>query len=271
MSLSDVITVSQATRSLVLVGDPQQLEQPIQGSHPDGTAVAALTHLLAGKSTLGKENGLFLERTRRLHPAICDFTSEQFYEGRLRPLEGLERQALHAPAPFDRSGLLFLPVEHKGNQNYSEEEARVVGALVQSWFEAGAEWTNRDGVRARLAWKNILIVVPYNAQIRRLQELLPEVGIGTVDKFQGQEAPVVFYSMVTSSPEEAPRGMEFLYSRNRLNVATSRARCACVLVANPRLLEPECRTPEQMRLANGLCRYVEKAVWVNDKAALGEV
>ena len=107
------------------------------------------------------------------------------------------------------------------------------------------------------------MVVPYNAQIHRLQDLLPGVRIGTVDKFQGQEAAIVIYSMVTSSPEEAPRGMEFLYNRNRLNVATSRARCACVLVASPRLLEPDCRTPGQMRLANVLCRYAERAVWVS--------
>jgi uncharacterized protein len=262
MSLADVLAVSQAARSLVLLGDPQQLEQPIQGSHPDGTAVAALTHLLAGKPTLGKESGLFLERTWRLHPTICDFTSEQFYEGRLRSLDGLERQTLHAPAPFDQSGLYFLPVEHEGNQSSSSEEATAVSALVRSWLEAGAEWTDQEGIRARLTLEGILVVVPYNAQIHQLQTLLPGVKIGTVDKFQGQEAPVVIYSMVTSSPEEAPRGMEFLYNRNRLNVATSRARCACVLVANPRLLEPECRTPRQMRLANALCRYVEKAVWV---------
>jgi len=267
MSLADVLAVSQAATSLVLLGDPQQLEQPIQGSHPEGTAVAALTHLLAGKPTLGKASGLFLERTWRLHPAICDFTSEQFYEGRLRSLEGLERQTFHAPAPFDRSGLFFLPVEHEGNQSSSEEEAKAVGRLVQSWFNAGAEWTNQKGIRGRLSPTDVLVVVPYNAQLRRLQELLPGVRIGTVDKFQGQEAPIVIYSMVTSSPEEAPRGMEFLYNRNRLNVATSRARCACVLVANPRLLEPECHTPGQMRLANALCRYVERAVWVNHQAA----
>ncbi|MGH7485410.1 MAG: DEAD/DEAH box helicase [bacterium] len=218
---------------------------------------------MAGRPTLAKQSGLFLEKTWRLHPAICDFTSEQFYEGRLQSLEGLERQGFHAPAPFNRCGLFFVPVEHDGNQSSSEEEARVVGALVQSWLDAEAEWTDRKGLRKRLTLADVLVVVPYNAQIRPLQELLPGVGIGTVDKFQGQEAPVVIYSMVTSSPEEAPRGMEFLYSRNRLNVATSRARCACVLVANPRLLEAECRTPRQIRLANALCRYVEKAVCVD--------
>lgn len=262
MSLADVLAASQAARSLVLLGDPQQLEQPIQGSHPEGTAVAALTHLLDGRPTLGPESGLFLEETWRLHPAICDFTSNQFYEGRLRSREGLEIQRLHAPAPFDGSGLFFLTVEHKGNQNQSEEEAQAVEALVRSWLAADAGWTDQNGIRRPLEEKNILIVTPYNAQIRLLRQRLPKIEIGTVDKFQGQEAPVVIYSMVTSSPEEAPRGMEFLYSRNRLNVATSRARCACVLVASPRLLEPECRSPRQMRLANALCSYAERAVWV---------
>jgi uncharacterized protein len=262
MSLADVLAVSQAARNLVLLGDPQQLEQPIQGSHPEGTAIAALTHLLDGRPTLAAEAGLFLERTRRLHPEICAFTSEQFYDGRLLPLEGLERQALHAPAPFDRSGLFFLPVEHEGNQNHSEEEAEAIERLWCRWREAGAEWTDQRGVRRPLKEKHILIVTPYNAQTRLLCQRLPGFRIGTVDKFQGQEEPVAIYSMVSSSPEDAPRGMEFLYSRNRLNVATSRARCACVLVASPRLLEPECRSPRQMRLANALCDYVERAVTV---------
>ena len=101
--------------------------------------------------------------------------------------------------------------------------------------------------------------VPYNAQVTDLSERLPGARVGTVDKFQGQEAPVVIYSMTTSSTEEAPRGMEFLYSLNRLNVATSRARCACILVASPRLFEPECQSPRQMQLANAFCRYLELA------------
>lgn len=114
-------------------------------------------------------------------------------------------------------------------------------------------------MEAPLSPADVLIVAPYNAQVGALSERLPEARVGTVDKFQGQEAPVVIYSMTTSTPEDAPRGMEFLYSLHRLNVATSRARCVCILVGSPRLLEPECRTPHQMRLANALCRYVELA------------
>jgi len=120
-------------------------------------------------------------------------------------------------------------------------------------------WTDRLGIPEPLTERDILIVAPYNAQVGALGERLPNARIGTVDKFQGQEAPVVIYSMATSSPDEAPRGMEFLFSLNRLNVATSRARCTCILVASPRLFEPECRTPRQIRLANAFCRYLELA------------
>jgi uncharacterized protein len=111
--------------------------------------------------------------------------------------------------------------------------------------------------RRRLAQEDILIVAPYNAQVAALSRRLPGMRIGTVDKFQGQQAPVVIYSLTTSSPEDAPRGMEFLYSLNRLNVATSRAKAMAILVGSPNLLEPECKTPRQLRLANALCRYVE--------------
>jgi uncharacterized protein len=123
-------------------------------------------------------------------------------------------------------------------------------------------WKDSKGVVKPITLDDIVIVAPYNVHVTALQEALPEARIGTVDKFQGQEKPIVIYSMATSSPEEAPRGMEFLYSLNRLNVATSRAKCACVLVASPRLLEAECRTPRQMKLANAFCRYVEMAEWI---------
>ena len=260
MALADALAVAPAARSVVLLGDPQQLEQPVQGTHPDGCDVAALSHVIGGEPTVAESRGLFLEHTWRLHPALCAFTSEQFYEGRLSSRPGLELQALHAPSPFDRCGLFYLPVDHQGSQNASVEEAEAIATLVEAWLTAGMEWTSRDGVRKTLSLEDVLIVAPYNAQLAVLKRRLPAgARIGTVDKFQGQQAPIVIYSMATSSPEEAPRGMEFLYSRNRLNVATSRAQCACVLVASPRLLLPDCRTPRQMRLANALCRFVEVA------------
>jgi uncharacterized protein len=279
MPLADVLAVSRAAKSLVLLGDPAQLDQPQQGSHPDGVAVSALQHLLGKDRTLPNDRGLFLPRTYRLHPEICKFTSEVFYEGKLKSRPGLDRQALVGDTPFAGSGLWFVPVEHEANQNSSSEEVDEVERIVRSLIEAGVEWINGDGENQRLTLDDILIVAPYTVQVSDLLSRLPQgARVGTVDKFQGQQAPVVIYSMTTSSPEDAPRGMEFLYSLNRLNVATSRARCASILVASERLLEPECRTPRQMRLANALCRYIELAREVRPGddtrrrgAAVGEV
>jgi superfamily I DNA and/or RNA helicase len=131
--------------------------------------------------------------------------------------------------------------------------------LVTDILENGTTWVNREGVEAPVGLEEVLIIAPYNAQVFELQERIPGGRIGTVDKFQGREAPIVIYSMTTSTHSDAPRGMEFLYSANRLNVATSRAKCICVMVASPRLFEVECRTPRQMLLANAFCRYLELA------------
>lgn len=264
MSLANVLAMSPAARSIVLLGDPQQLEQPRKGSHPDGVSVSALDHMLAGHATIQDERGVFLPITWRLCPPIAEFTSELFYENRLKAKDGLERQRLHTKADFDGSGLWVVKVPHDGNRTSSIEEIDVVERLVGQLTARGATWTDKDGKRRQLNGCDILVVAPYNAQVSRLIERLAPTGarIGTVDKFQGQEAPVVIYSMATSRPEDAPRGMEFLYSINRLNVATSRARCTAIIVANERLFQPECRTPRQMKLANAVCRYRELAVSV---------
>ena len=260
ISLANTVAVSQAAKSVVLLGDPQQLEQPKRGSHPDGTDVSALEHLLGEHQTMPPERGLFLETTWRLHPSICAFTSELFYENRLESQEGLDQQGLGGRGAFLGSGLFFVPVEHEGNCNESPEEAEAVAQLIRQLTRKGMSWRDQNGVTKPLTLQDILVVAPYNAHVASILERLPEdARVGTVDRFQGQEAPVVIYSMSTSSPELAPRGMEFLYSASRLNVATSRARCICILVANPKLFEPECRTPRQMKLANAFCRYLEMA------------
>ena len=257
MSLANVLALSQAAKSLVLLGDPQQLEQPLKGSHPEGADVSALGHLLAGAKTVPADKGLFLERTWRLHPAICQFTSELFYENRLQSREGLERQKIEGHPWLGEVGLWFVPVQHDGNQNASAEEVERVAGIVDSLIQPGVNWVDDKGHGRPLQLDDILIVAPYNAQVSDLAVRLPRARIGTVDKFQGQQAPVVIYSLTTSSPEDAPRGMEFLYSLNRLNVATSRAQAMAIVVGSSRILEPECRSPRQMQLANALCRYVE--------------
>jgi uncharacterized protein len=206
------------------------------------------------------DRGLFLDLTWRLHPSICAFTSEIFYEGRLQSRPGLERQRVHGPEPLNGTGLRLVAVEHLGNQTESQEEVEVIAGWIERALEMEATWRDLAGKERPLDWYDILIVAPYNAQVSSLIDRLPMARVGTVDKFQGQEAPIVIYSMTTSTPEDAPRGMGFLYSGNRLNVATSRARCLTVVVANPRLFAPECRTPQQMKLANAFCRYREMAV-----------
>jgi uncharacterized protein len=243
----------------VLLGDPQQLEQPIQGSHPEGTDVSALQHVLGRAATISKEQGLFLEETWRLHPDICSFTSELFYESRLRCHAGLERQEVKSAGWIRGAGLRFLPVSHEGNQSSSPEEADAIVRLVEETMASPASWIDRDGRARELTLEDILIIAPYNSQVFEIQRRLPQARVGTVDKFQGQEAAIVIYSVTTSSHTEAPRGMEFLYSLNRLNVAVSRAKCVCVLVASPAIFEPACTTPRQMQLANAYCRYRELA------------
>jgi superfamily I DNA and/or RNA helicase len=235
----------------------KQLEQPQKGSHPEGSDISALAHLLGGRRTISEEQGLFLAETWRLHPAICRFTSELFYEGRLVSLQGLERQSIQAPPPFSGAGLWFVPVAHQGNQSHSAEEIERVAEIVDFLARDGTTWIDRGGREKPLTRDDILIVAPYNDQVNRLMQRLPGAKVGTVDKFQGQQAAVVIYSMTTSTPEDAPRGMEFLYDLNRFNVATSRARSACIVVGSPALFSPECRTPRQMELANVLCRYAE--------------
>ena len=262
LSLANVLAMAPAARSLVLLGDPQQLEQPAKGSHPEGVGASALEHLLRdygeeAPQTIPRHRGLFLERTHRLPPALCAYTSEMFYESRLGNVPATNANAVGGALEGARLWRSLVP--HEGNQSSSEEEAERVRELYEALLSGGAT-AEVKGERRRLTSHDVMVVSPYNAQLTVIGRKLPTgARVGTVDKFQGQEAPVVIYSMATSSPEDAPRGMEFLYSLSRLNVATSRAQCASIVVASPRLFEPECRTPRQMLLANALCRYAELA------------
>jgi predicted RecB family nuclease len=261
MALPNVLAMSPSAGSIVLLGDPQQLAQPKKAAHPDGVDVSALEHMLAGRATVPEDRGVFLPRTWRMCPTITKFTSETFYEGRLSSEAGLERQVVSGVGELDGAGLRLVFADHDGNRSYSSEEVAIVTDLVKRLTSDGAAWTDKAGITKPLMGSDILIVAPYNAQVSRLVAALKATGAraGTVDKFQGKGAPVVIFSMATSRPEDAPRGMEFLYSLNRLNVATSRARCLAIVVASQWLFEPECRTPRQMELANALCQYREMA------------
>ncbi|HKQ57213.1 MAG TPA: TM0106 family RecB-like putative nuclease, partial [Candidatus Eisenbacteria bacterium] len=260
MSLANVLAIAGAGKNLVLLGDPRQLEQPIQGSHPEGTEVSALDHVIGKHLTIPPDRGLFLAESWRLPPEICSFTSEMFYEGKLHARSAPELQALAGSDRFNGAGLWYVPVEHDANQSSCAEEVEAVEALVAKLLAGGMTWRDRDGATHDLGLDDILVIAPYNAQVADLKAKLPKgARIGTVDKFQGQEAPVVIYSLTSSTPQDAPRGMDFLYDSNRFNVATSRAMCACIVVGSPLLFEPDCQSPKQVKLANAFCRFLEVA------------
>jgi uncharacterized protein len=261
VSLADALGASLAARNVVLLGDPLQLKQVSQAAHPAGTEYSILQHLLGDDETIRPERGIFLDISYRMQPEICDFVSKAVYEGRLHADESTRLHRVESPG-LSGAGLRFVAVTHSGCKRKSPEEAEVVAEAIAQLVQGTV---TLDGNAPRpFAQHDVLVVAPYNAQRRLIGKLLAERGlgdvrVGTVDKFQGQEAPVVFYSMTTSSGEDMPRDMAFLFEKNRLNVAISRAQCMTVLVCSPRLLEVRCNTPEQMVLANLLCLYGETA------------
>jgi len=272
LSLADTLAVSLATKDLVLVGDPQQLKQPTKAAHPGESGLSALEYINHGRDVVPEGYGILLSTTKRMHPSITAFVSEQVYEGKLHSAPGLERQAVSGTDWLSGSGLRWWPVEHSGRTTVAPEEA---SSVVETFYSMlGRDFTNKDGLKSTIAPEDVFLIAPYNMQrteiLRRLAghadakkhgvtEDLMRNRVGTVDKAQGDEAPVVLMSFTSSSAEDISHGMAFLYSKNRFNVAVSRARALVVVFASPQLLDVNCKTIEQVRLANMLCRYVEVA------------
>ena len=269
VSLANVVAMGLSAKNLVLIGDQMQLSQPMQGAHPGGSGVSALEYILGDLATVPLERGVFLEKTWRLHPDICRFISDAVYDGRLEPVSDNKNQVLvlgSGSRAFGRatSGIRFVEVQHEACEQKNELEAQRIRETFESLL--GQHWRDRKGTMRPLTLEDILVVAPYNMQVATLKACLPHgARVGTVDKIQGQQAPVVLISMTTSSGEDIPRNIEFLYSRNRLNVAISRARCLAVVFANPKLLEVTCNTIEQMRLVNTLC-WVKNFADTQEKA-----
>jgi predicted RecB family nuclease len=256
VSLGNLVAMGSSARNIVLVGDQMQLSQPIQGAHPGKSGLSALESLLQDHATVPPDRGIFLAVTRRMHPDVCRFISDAMYEGRLRADPGTASQQLNlnpgADPALKPSGISYVSVDTLDCRQKSEEESDRIQVIFDSLLTQ--RWTDRDGKKSLLSVDDILVVSPYNMQVNLLKSKLPaNARVGTVDKFQGQEAAVVIVSMTTSSAEDMPRNMEFLYSRNRLNVAVSRARSLAIIVASPLLLEAPCTGVEQMRLVNTLC------------------
>lgn len=263
LALIDTLAISQSTKNIILLGDPQQLQQPQQGVHPEGSEVSALEHIINGHQTISDNQGVFLKETWRMHPSICAFDSELFYESKLNARPELANQSILGNSKFAGSGLFYFNVSHSGNTNSSDEEVEVIAKIVADLTKGDVLWNNAKNEQSVITKDDIKIITPYNAQVQKLSEKITGVAVGTVDKFQGQEAPVIIYSVATSSPEDAPKGMDFLYSPNRFNVAVSRARGIFIMVANQAIFEPDCKSPAQIKLANPFCRFVELAKQVS--------
>lgn len=256
VSLANVVAMGGCAHNIVLVGDQMQLAQPVKGAHPGGSGVSALDYLMRDWATVPRDRGILLARTWRMHPALCGFVSAAYYDSRLEPHASTAmQQILGGPGSnegFAGVGLRFAYVEHDECSQRSTEEAERVAELYDALL--GREWVNRLGETNEIGVEDILVVSPYNMQVKLLEETLPPgARVGTVDRFQGQEAAAVLVSMASSSGDQAPRGLTFLFSRNRMNVAISRGRCLATVVASPELTAAACRTLEAMRLVNSLC------------------
>ncbi|HEY6326646.1 MAG TPA: TM0106 family RecB-like putative nuclease [Candidatus Cybelea sp.] len=276
VSLADALAVAQCAHNVVLLGDPSQLAQVSQGRQPLHAGDSVLQHLLGDQHTVKPYRGIFLDVSYRMQPQICAFISDAMYDDRLEPAEATRDHRVTLGSTI-LAGLYYEPIEHSGNGASSPEEAneivRRIALLHGSGMVVDSQPKETAGVPQPLKESDIIVVTPYNAQRRLILEKLRHAGldvrVGTVDKFQGQEAAVVFYSMATSGGEDVPRDVEFLFERNRFNVAISRARAASVLVCSPRLLDFPCRTPEQMALVNLLCAYAEAAAkWGSQPAEM---
>ncbi|TIW20663.1 MAG: hypothetical protein E5V63_31065, partial [Mesorhizobium sp.] len=255
VSVANIVAMGTCAKNIVLIGDPMQLPQPIQGAHPGESGLSSLEYLLAGHNTVPADMGIFLPISRRMHPDVCRFISDIVYESRLASDEGAARQAISSDV-IQSSGVHFVEVQHTGNRQVAVEEIDAIRREMERLI--GARFRDRDGKERSLKLQDILIVAPYNAQVNALRRSLPPGSrIGTVDKFQGQEAPVCMVSMTTSSADEIPRGVDFLFSLNRINVAVSRAQVLALVFGSPRLFEVPCSNVHEMRLVNTLCALRE--------------
>ena len=260
VAVANLVAMATSSRNIVLLGDQMQLAQPIQGNHPGRSGESSLEYLLNGLATIPPERGIFLKTSWRMHPDVCRFISDAVYDSRLEPEAANSMQRLilskNAHPLLKPTGIRFAAADHDGCSQRSEEESLIVSELYKDLLNQS--YVDKHGEKHRITENNILVVAPYNMQVNLLKRSLPEgARVGTVDKFQGQEAEVVIISMATSSGDYLPRFIEFLYSRNRLNVAISRARCLAILIASPALMSIRCTTPEQMAMVNTLC-------WVTD-------
>lgn len=272
VSLANTIAMSRSAKNLILLGDQMQLEQPVEGTHPGDSGLSGLQYALKDLATskpddptfhavVPSDYGLFLGESRRMHPSVCTFISESIYEGRLTSYGDCAQQRIALPAGGGKlidqeHGIVFSSVEHDGNIQQSDEEVERVVAIYSELL--GRPYTSSNGTTKDLELEDFLFIAPYNAQVRALQSALPQgARVGSVDKFQGQQAPVCILSLCSSYGEYGGRGLAFILDRNRINVAVSRAQCLAVVVADPRIATTPANSLSDMKLINLLCKLAK--------------
>ncbi len=261
VSVANLIAMSRSTSNIILMGDQMQLGQPSQGSHPEDSGLSILDYLLHSTPTIPDSMGVFLGTTYRMHSTVNQFISEAVYEGKLETDPENDRQLITIPAGYKgilnkEAGIITVPVMHEGNTQASDEEVEQIVSLAHELL--GRTFIDKEGKQKTIDWDDILFVAPYNYQVNKLKAALGDKArVGSVDKFQGQEAPVVFLSMCASSANESPRGLNFLFDKNRINVAVSRAQCMAVIVYSPALLESVPGNIEQISMMNMFCQLVK--------------
>ncbi len=263
LAIADALAAVRSTTNLILLGDPQQLPQVSQASHPGGGGLSVLEHVLGEAATISSNRGVFISETWRMHPDVCSFISDEIYEGRLTSHSSCELQS----TAFG-TGLRWLVAHHIDRVTESDEEADLVITEIHRLLGAG--WTDQHGSNAPLGVADVLVVAPYNDQVSLLRSRLDAdpltagIAVGTVDKFQGRQAAVVFFTMATSTAADLARSAGFLFSRNRFNVAISRARCLAYLVCTEALLNSRGRDVDEMRLISTLCAFAERATKIRE-------
>jgi uncharacterized protein len=257
-SLASAIACQRAAPNLVLLGDQMQLEQPIQGAHPEEIKASVLGYYLQGLAAVPDDMGIFLAQSRRMRPEVCQFISEAIYDNKLASHPTTKKYQLEIPLkpPINKDrGILFIPVHHQGNTQGSDEEVAAISEIIKHFKKAKV--SDPNGARS-FHLDDCLFVAPYNLQVGKLKQSLGAAAkVGSVDLFQGQEAPIVILSMCSSDAESTSRGLSFLLSKNRINVALSRAKTLAIVVASPKLAEARVTSISNMALLNIFCKILE--------------
>ena len=262
VSLANTLAISTSTKNIILIGDQMQLSQPIQGIHSGNSGKSSLDFLLGDYDTIPLSRGIFLDVTRRLNEKICDYISSSFYESRLKSHPVTKDRSVSLELKeIKNEGIFYLPVNHQDCTQKSDEEAKIIKDYYSKIL--GKNYTE-DNKKKKMSIENIMMIAPFNMQVNNLKKILnsKDARIGTIDKFQGQESKVVFISMTSSDPENLPRHKEFFFSRNRLNVAISRAQCVAVILFNPNLLLADCKKINEVRLINNFCKLLRYQITI---------